>query len=107
MDFQSIVDSIPTAACVLSVEKLENGNYGTIRIVTGNRPYLDSIERPAENLKMLTQKFVPNSDYTNYLNRDLNFEDSSYSAAVLKKCIHSGLWRSIPGRRFPLSPAAV
>ena len=89
MDFQSIVDSIPTAACVLSVEKLENGNYGTIRIVTGNRPYLDSIERPAENLKMLTQKFVPNSDYTNYLNRDLNFEDSSYSAAVLKKCIHA------------------
>ena len=89
MDFQAFVDSIPTATCVISVEKYENGDYGNIRIVTGNRPYLDSIERPVENVEMLTRKFVPNSEYTNYLNRDLNFEDSAYRAAVLKKCIHA------------------
>ena len=34
MDFQSIVDSIPTAACVVSVEKFDGDNYGNIRIVT-------------------------------------------------------------------------
>ena len=65
MDFQAFVDSIPTATCVISVEKYENGDYGNIRIVTGNRPYLDSIERPVENVEMLTRKFVPNSEYTN------------------------------------------
>lgn len=89
MDFQTIVDSIPTAACVVSVEKQENDNYGKIRIVTGNRPYLDSIERPAAQLTMLTQKFIPNSEYTNYLTRDLNFEDSCYNAAVKKKLLHA------------------
>lgn len=89
MDFQAFVDSIPTAACIVSVEKLDNQNYGTIRIVTGNRPYLDSIEHPADNLSMLTREFVPNSDYTLYLNRDLNFEDSCFSAAVKKKLVHA------------------
>lgn len=89
MNFQSIVESIPTAACVISVEKLDGDNYGKIRIVTGNRPYLDTIEHPAENLAMLTRKFVPNSDYTDYLTRDMNFEDASYNAAVKKKCLHS------------------
>lgn len=89
MDFQSFVDSVPTAACVVSVEKLVNGNYGKIRIVTGNKPYIDSIEHPADNLAMLTQKFIPNSEYTNYLTRDMNFEDACYNAAVNKKCIHA------------------
>lgn len=89
MNFQTVVDSIPTAACVISVEKLDGENYGKIRIVTGNRPYLDSIERPGENMEMLTRKFVPNSEYTDYLTRDMNFEDASYNAAVNKKCLHS------------------
>lgn len=89
MDFQSIADSMTKAACVVSVEKLENDNYGKIRIVTGNRAYLDTIERPFENVEMLTRRFVPNSEYTCYLNRDLNFEDSCYQAAVHKKLIHA------------------
>ena len=89
MDFQYLVDSIPAAACVVSVEKLDEGNYGKLRIVTGNRTYLDSIEHPAENMALLTQTFVPNSEYTDYMTRDLNFEDACYNAAVLKKCNHA------------------
>lgn len=89
MDFQSFVDNIPTAACVVSVEKNNDGENCTFRIVTGNRPYIDTIENPADNLTMLTRKFIPNSEYTDYLTRDLNFEDACYNAAVLKKCIHS------------------
>ena len=89
MDFQNVVNSLPTAACVVSVEKLDDGNYGKIRIVTGNRPYLNTIEHPADNVEMLTRKFVPNSEYTEYLNRDLNFEDSCYQAAVQKKLLHA------------------
>jgi diguanylate cyclase (GGDEF)-like protein len=38
---------------------------------------------------MLTTEFVPNSLYTRYLTRDLNFEDFCYRAAVQKKCLHS------------------
>lgn len=89
MDFQSIVDSIPTAACVVSVEKFDGDNYGNIRIVTGNSLYIDSIEKPMGDVVMLTRKFTPNSEYTNYLNRDMNFEDACFNAAVKKKCIHS------------------
>ena len=89
MNFQSFVDSIPTAACVVSVEKLEDGNYGKLRIVTGNKIYIDSIEHPADSLTMLTQKFIPNSEYTDYRTRDMNFEDACYNAAVNKKCLHA------------------
>ncbi len=89
MDFQSLVDRMGAMTCVVSVERLENGGYGDIRIVTGNRAYLDSIERPYGDVQMLTTKFKPNSLYTEYLTRDLNFEDYCYRAAVEKKCLHS------------------
>ncbi len=89
MDFQSIVDSIGALACIISVEKGENDSYGKLRIVTGNRPYLDTIEKPMNGLEMITKKFVPNSEYTCYLTRDLNFEDSCFRAAVQKKCVNA------------------
>ena len=89
MEFQTIVDSISTAACVVSVEKLDGGNYGKIRVVTGNREYIDTIEKPTGGMVMLANKFVPDSEYTNYVPRDLNFEGACYEAAVKKKCIHS------------------
>ncbi len=89
MDFQKIADSIYAMTCVVSVEKLDDGKYGDVRIVTGNRAYIDSIENAPENMRMLTDKFTPNSLYTNYLTRDLNFEAACYKAAVQKKCVHS------------------
>ena len=88
MDFQKLADSFSTAASIVSVEKLENGSCGEIRIVTGNSPYIDTIERPT-GMRMLTDKFVPNSLYTTYMPRDLNFEDSCFNAAVNKKLLHS------------------
>ncbi|MBR5419861.1 MAG: EAL domain-containing protein [Lachnospiraceae bacterium] len=89
MDFQLLVDSIPTMACVVSVEKKDNDSYGDIRIVAGNGAYVSSIEHPAPGTAMLTDKFTPNTLYTDYLTRDLNFEDYSYRSAVKKKCLHS------------------
>lgn len=88
MDFQTIVDGIDAFACVVSVEKGEDGSYGKVRIVTGNQRYVDTIENPVGGVEMLTRKFEPNSEYTNYMTRDLNFEDSCYQAALQKKCIH-------------------
>ncbi len=89
MDFQSVVDGIDAMTCVVSVEKLDNDRYGDIRIVTGNRAYIDSIEKPAPGTQMLTTEFVPNSIYTRYFTKDLNFEDYCYRSAVHKKCLHS------------------
>ena len=89
MDFQTVCDAMTTACCVVSVEKLEGDNYGKVCLMAGNRAYLDSIERPMENVVMLSQKFVPGIEYTAYLNRDLNFEDSCYQAAVKKKMLHA------------------
>ena len=74
MDYQKFVECIEPMTCVLSVEKLPNGSYGKIRIVTGNKAYIDSIEHPVFSPKMLTDEFMPNSEYTRYLPQDLNFD---------------------------------
>ena len=89
MDFQKVADSIGAMTCVVSVEKRPEGGYGDIRIVTGNKAYIDSIEHPVGEVQMLTSRFTPNSLYTDYLTRDLNFEDYCYRAAVEKRCLHS------------------
>lgn len=89
MNFQQIVDSMGAMTCVVSVEKRANGGYGDIRIVTGNKAYIESIEHPMGDVQMLSTRFTPNSLYTDYLTRDLNFEEYCYRAAVEKKCLHS------------------
>ena len=89
MDFQKYVDGFGAMTCIVSVEKLENGKRGKFRIVTGNKTYIDSIENPAPGAELLTQKFIPNQEYTNYLTRDLNFEEYCYKAAVEKRCLNS------------------
>ena len=89
IDYQAIVDGMTAMSCVVSVETLPDGGCGTIRLVCGNRAYVDSIEHPAPEMKMLKDRFVPNSVYTDYLTRDLNFEDFCYRAAVKGKCLHS------------------
>lgn len=89
VDIQAIVDGIGAATCVLSVEKLPDGSRGTIRIVTGNRAYIESIERPIPGTELLVDKFVPNCEYTRYLTRDLNLEEYCFRAATMGECLHS------------------
>ncbi len=89
MDFQKYVDGFGAMTCIVSVENLGNGKRGKFRIVTGNKAYIDSIEHPAPGAELLIQKFTPNQEYTNYLTRDLNFEEYCYKAAVEKRCLNS------------------
>ena len=89
MDFQKYVDGFGAMTCIVSVENLGNGKRGKFRIVTGNKTYIDSIEHPAPGAELLIQKFTPNQEYTNYLTRDLNFEEYCYKAAVEKRCLNS------------------
>ena len=89
MDFQKFVDGIKTMTCIISVEKKGN-TYGKIRIVAANRAYVDSIENVDSSMpQMLTNKFVPNSEYQRYFPKDLNFEDFCYRCAILKHPLHS------------------
>ena len=89
MDLQAIVDSFSTMACVISVEKKPDGNTRAFRIVTGNKPYIDSINHPIPSMRMKRDVFVPNLEYTEYMERDLNFEDYCYRAAIGKKSLNS------------------
>ncbi len=89
MDFQTIVDGFKTMTCIISVEKLPNNSYGKIRIVTGNKAYIDSIEKADNGPQMLVNKFIPNSEYQIYFPKDLNFEDFCYRCAVLKQPLHT------------------
>jgi len=88
MDFQKLVDSISGMACVISVEKITGDSYGTIRIVTGNKAYIESIESNILSIHKKTT-FVPNSEYQRYLYKDLNFEHFVYNTAVLKHHNHN------------------
>lgn len=89
MDLQKMVDSIDAMTCVMSVEDLGNGRYGDIRIITGNKAYIDSVEQPSQGVELLVSKFIPNSLYTQFFTKDLNFEYSCYQAAVEKKVVHA------------------
>ena len=54
-----------------------------IRIVTGNQKYLDSLELAGGSVEVGNEKkveFVPESEYTRYIPKDLNFEDVCFAA---------------------------
>lgn len=88
-DFQNMANGFEQPTSIMSVQVLEDGTCGEIRVVAGNQGYIDSIERPAGDYQMRANKFVPNSLYTDYVPRDLNFEDFCFQSAVGKKCLHS------------------
>ena len=88
MDWKRFVDRFAPATCVISVEKKPDGGPGTIRIVTGNDKYIDALALAAGGVALDSDQkteFVPNSEYTRYIPKDLNFEDVCYRAAVLKE----------------------
>ena len=89
MDFQKFVDGFHTMTCVMSVENLGNGKWGEIRIVCGNKAYVDSIENMPDVPQAFLKKFIPNSLYQDYFPQDSNFELFLYGSAVLKKPMHS------------------
>ena len=92
MDWKTFADHFEPMTCILSVEKKPGGGYGTVRIVTGNEKYIDSVALAAGGVEMDSDKreeFVPNSEYTRYIPKDLNFEDVCYRCAVLKQPMHN------------------
>ena len=92
MDWKDFSEHFGVMTCVLSVEKRPDGRCGTVRIVTGNEKYLDSLALAAGAVDLGSEKkvaFIPNSEYTRYIPKDLNFEDVCFRSAVLQQPIHN------------------
>ena len=84
MNFREFCNGFKQSACVVSVQKKKDG-YGEIRIVDGNDLYVNSFQADY----YVKHVFEPNSIYTDYLEKNLNFEEYSYRAAVNKELLHS------------------
>ncbi|MBQ7989777.1 MAG: sensor domain-containing diguanylate cyclase [Oscillospiraceae bacterium] len=93
MDYQKYVDGFELTTCIISVERFPDGGYGNIRIVAGNKAYIDSIENPFNGASshMLNNKFIPGSPYEKYIPKDLNFEQTCFRCAFEKKPVHTYL----------------
>ena len=93
MDFQKFVDSFFSPTCVVSVRKFEDGGYGEIRLVAGNKKYTDMIDLRVKNDSSDNQAegtaFVSGKLYTDYFPQNKSFDDVCYQAAVLKKNVHT------------------
>ena len=97
MDFRNLVDGIHDTACVLSVEKKQNGEFGEIRIVAGNDKFIAVAEEPPFGVdrKLQTLRFEPDSPYDKYLPKTPDFEQKCYQAAVLKKTVYTYIYLNV------------
>ncbi len=91
MELQQFADFFLPMTCILSVEVFPDGSYGNIRIVTGNRAYLDGTAyyKEVDSLEVYNKKFIPNMPYEYYIPKDLNFENFCYRCAILGETIHT------------------
>ena len=90
MDLQQFVDQMDVMTCIMSVEEKADGSCGEIRIVTGNKAYIASIENPSPDVPQLkATRFEPNCLYERYIPKDLNFELFCFNCAVGKKPMHT------------------
>lgn len=100
MDLQEYVDKFDSMTCIVSVEKKPDGSFGKICIEVGNKAYLATFEKNYSSPLTMNQGkgFVPGSEYTDYIPKDLNFEHFICACAVNKKPMHA----YIHPDRFPV-----
>ena len=84
VNFKALCNAFRHTTCVVSVQKISDG-YGEMRIVEGNDAYINSFKFGP----YAKHEFVPNSIYTDYLEKNLNFEDYCFRSAVKKELLHS------------------
>ncbi len=91
MDFQQFIDGFLATACVVSVNRQSGGNCEDIRIVAGNKMFIQIAEHPPfiTDPTVHPDKFIPDSPYYKYLPRTPDFEDICFRTAVQKKSVHT------------------
>ena len=100
MDLQEYVDQFDSMTCIMSVEKNPDGTYGKIRIEVGNKAYISTYEQNFDSPITMNygKGFIPGSEYTDYIPKDLNFEHFICASAIDKKPMHA----YIHPDRFPV-----
>ena len=88
MNFRELCNGIKDLCCVISVEK-NSDDLGEIRIVDGSDKYINSLSTKVLGSPTTLKPFVPNSIYTEYIERNLNFEQFCYKSAVNKELLHA------------------
>ena len=83
MDYKSILENYISKACIMSVDILDDGKYGNIRIVAGNKVHQDEVKR------LEGKEYTENVPYEEIFPKSLNFEDYCYRSAVLSEPHHS------------------
>ena len=83
-NFRELCNCFKQTACVVSITKGDSENR-EIRIVDGNDVYVNSFGSGL----YLKNEFIPNSIYTDYLEKNLNFEEYCYRSAIKKELLHS------------------
>ena len=84
VDFKQLCECFRQTTCAVSIERKDDG-YGEIRIVDANEAYAHSFQGDF----YAKHEFVPNSIYTDYIPKNLNFEEYCYRAAIKKELLHS------------------
>ena len=95
MNYKELIEQFESVACVLSVERLPDGSCGEVRVMAGNEGYVKSLE-------MFDCTFYPGMSYTEYTDKDANFEDFCLRCAFMKQPLHAyvdteylGLWMNL------------
>ena len=88
-DFFAFAEHFKSTTCILSVESYPDGSYGNIRIVAGNRAYLNIAHsvNPDDSEKF-TSAFIPNSPYEHYIPKNTVFEADCFRCAVKGEVVH-------------------
>ena len=88
MNFKELCNGIKNMACVVSLEKKDDG-YGEIRLVEGNEKYKSTFSVKQAGSPLVLKEFIPNSIYTDYIEKNLSFEEYCYKSAIKKELLHS------------------
>ena len=80
MDFQDFLKTCASQSCILSVQKLPDGEIGEIRIIAANDKYIDEMGRDKYYDGMLYSELVPG---------DRKFEKIVFESAYEKKPLHA------------------
>ena len=91
-DYSFFSEHIKPMSSIMSVEVFSDGNYGNIRLVTGNSAFRqmaeDTYEKGGES-GIYRTAFAPDQPYEMYIPKDRNFEELCYRSAVLGETVHT------------------
>ncbi len=91
-DLQNFIEQFNSMACILSVEKRNDGIAGTIRIELANKRYIEFLQKLNGNGKSSFEtKFEPGSNYERFMPKALNFERCCHECAIEQKPVQAFL----------------